>query len=389
MRALTHGRLDEVARFVTETTLIGAEASSVNSEFLSATLDSWRALFAGEPVLEIPHADDYMNMIDRSAGLTAGLTWTAFHRGETDRARWFYEHVAADDFASVRDEAETLVSLLCYVEVALELDDHPRLAVLYERLAPHAHRCIVDGIGGAWVGSVHMQLARLAHALGRGVGRDHIHAATEVHRRADAPFFELLAGHVAGELGVKRTRPPTAAVTHEPQFRRSDGGWLVAWSGDPVEVSDSKGMRDILMLLARPGVEVHVTDLTGGRAGVDRGTGEVLDRRARDEYRRRLAELDAELADAEANHDRARIEKAQMERDFFVAELSAAVGLGGRARVRGDDVERARKAVAGRIKHAVDRIEAVDSRLGRHLRNSIRTGTTCSYEPEHAVDWQL
>jgi len=76
-------------------------------------------------------------------------------------------------------------------------------------------------------------------------------------------------------------------------------------------------------------------------------------------------------------------------RDFFVAELSAAVGLGGRPRVRGDDVERARKAVAGRIKHAVDRIESVDAWLGRHLRNSIRTGTSCSYEPEQPVDWRL
>ncbi|HEX4530664.1 MAG TPA: hypothetical protein VIA11_14775 [Acidimicrobiia bacterium] len=387
MRALTHGRLDEVARFVSETTSIGAAAGSVNSEFLSATLDSWRALFAGEPVLEIPHAEDYMDMIDRSAGLTAGLTWTAFHRGQIDRARWFYEHVAADNFASVGEEAETLVSMLCYVEVALDLDDQPRLAVLYERLAPHNGRCIVDGIGGAWVGSVHLQLARIAHAIGREVGRDHIHTAIEVHRRADAPFFTLLAERVADQLGVER--PTTITVRAEPQFRHRGDGWLVCWSGDPVQIADSKGMRDLAALLARPGAEVHVVDLTGGRAGIDRGTGAVLDRRARDEYRRRLAELDAELAEAEANHDRGRAEKAQIERDFFVAELTAAVGLAGRPRVQGDDVERARKAVAGRIKHAIDRIEAVDARLGRHLRNSIRTGTTCSYGPEHPVDWQL
>lgn len=95
MRALTYGRLDEVAMFVAETTSIGASASSVNSEFLSATLDSWRALFAGEPVLEIPHAEDYMDMVDRSAGLAAGLTWTAFHTGRLDQARWFYEQFAA------------------------------------------------------------------------------------------------------------------------------------------------------------------------------------------------------------------------------------------------------------------------------------------------------
>jgi hypothetical protein len=282
MRALTHGRLDEVARFVTETTSIGAAASSVNSEFLSATLDSWRALFAGEPVLEIPHAEDYLDMIDRSSGLVAGLTWTAFHVGRMDEARWFYEHVAAEEFASIGEEAETLVALLTYVEVALALDDQPRLDVLYERLAPHADRCIVDGIGGAWVGSAHLQLARIAHPLGREVARDHIHAAIEVHRRAHAPFFELIAERIADEVGVALRRVATVTATGEPLYRRTDDGWLVAWSGDPARVPDSKGMRDIAVLLARPGVGVHVADLTGGRAGVDRGTGEVLDRRARD-----------------------------------------------------------------------------------------------------------
>jgi hypothetical protein len=388
-RALTYGRLDDVARFVAETASIGAAAGSVNAELLSATLDSWRALFAGEPVLEIPHADEFMDVIDRSAGLISGLTWTAFHRGDVDRARWFYEHVAGDGFATVGDEAETLASLLAYVEVALALDDRPRLEVLYERMAPHAGRCIVDGIGGAWAGSVHLQLARIAHASDRKVDRDHVHAALEVHRQANAPFFELLTERVAAELGVEGTRPSVTTAVDAPQFRRVADGWLVAWSGDPVRLRDSKGMRDLAELLLRPGVDVHVSDLTGGRAAMDRGTGEILDRRARDEYRRRLGELDAELAEAEANHDRGRVEQARIEREFFVAELSAAVGLGGRSRVQSDDTERARKAVAGRIKQAIDRIESVDARMGRHLRKSIRTGTTCSYEPETQVDWHL
>jgi hypothetical protein len=387
-RALTYGRLDEVARYVAEAATVGAAASSVNAEFLSATLDSWRALFAGEPVLEIPHAEEFMDVIDSSAGLISGLTWTAFHTGDLDRARWFYEHVAADDFATVGDEAETLVSLLAYVEVALALDDRPRLEVLYERMMPHAGRCIVDGIGGAWAGSVHLQLARIAHHFGRKVDRDHVEAAIEVHRRANAPFFVLLAERVATQLGVERPRSVTTAVD-APQFRRTVDGWLVAWSGEPVRVPDSKGMRDLAELLLRPGVDVHVSDLTGGRAAMDRSTGEILDRRARDEYRRRLGELDAELAEAEADNDRGRVEQARIEREFFVAELTAAVGLGGRARRQGDDTERARKAVAGRVKQAIERIEAVDGRMGRHLRKSIRTGTTCSYEPETPVDWHF
>ena len=70
-------------------------------------------------------------------------------------------------------------------------------------------------------------------------------------------------------------------------------------------------------------------------------------------------------------------------------ELSRAYGLSGRARTTGDPAERVRKAVTNRIKHSLNRIADEHEPLGRHLTNSVRTGTFCSYDPEHPVDWQL
>ena len=75
------------------------------------------------------------------------------------------------------------------------------------------------------------------------------------------------------------------------------------------------------------------------------------------------------------------------ERDFLVRELSAAFGLGHRDRRLGDDRERARKAVAGRIKEALTRINAVNPLLAEHLTKSIHTGYLCSYEPEPLTSW--
>jgi len=63
--------------------------------------------------------------------------------------------------------------------------------------------------------------------------------------------------------------------------------------------------------------------------------------------------------------------------------------MGGRLRSAGSGTERARKAVAGRIKQAIDRVETHLPGLGRHLRLSVRTGTFCRYEPEAPVDWRL
>jgi hypothetical protein len=47
-----------------------------------------------------------------------------------------------------------------------------------------------------------------------------------------------------------------------------------------------------------------------------------------------------------------------------------------------------RKVVTYRIRHAIARIADGHPELGRHLRASVRTGTWCSYSPEHRVDWR-
>ncbi len=81
--------------------------------------------------------------------------------------------------------------------------------------------------------------------------------------------------------------------------------------------------------------------------------------------------------------------RAGAERDFIAAELAAALGLDGRPRRAGDPAERARKAVTARIRLTIGRIEREHADLGRHLANSVRTGTTCSYRPETPMLWTV
>jgi hypothetical protein len=155
-----------------------------------------------------------------------------------------------------------------------------------------------------------------------------------------------------------------------------------------VRLRDAKGLHDLAALLARPGRELAVHELVGsplpGADGIERA-----DRTAIDAYRRRLADLDEEQADAAAMHDPVRAERAAAERDALLDELAAVTGLGGRTRRTGSDAERMRKAVGNRIRQAVGRIEQVHPELGRHLRVSVRTGTFCRYEPDRAVGWRL
>ena len=87
--------------------------------------------------------------------------------------------------------------------------------------------------------------------------------------------------------------------------------------------------------------------------------------------------------------DSGRAGNAREELDQLVEYLSGALGLGGRARPLGSAAERARSTVTWRIRNAIRKIAAAHPRLGRHLENTVRTGTFCGYEPETPTIWAL
>jgi hypothetical protein len=177
--------------------------------------------------------------------------------------------------------------------------------------------------------------------------------------------------------------------------------WTVRWAGRETHLRDMKGVRDLALLLREPGRERHVLDLAApvgatadaGEAGdlqVGPGSlGDVIDEQARSAYRRRVVALQAELRDAEETGQLARADAAQVELDALVSALAAAYGLGGRARRISDTAERARSAVGWRIRSAVRHIGERDSDLAVHLRESLRLGVFCSYDPQPPVTWRV
>ena len=170
-------------------------------------------------------------------------------------------------------------------------------------------------------------------------------------------------------------------------FRRGGDYWEVGFGGELASVRHGKGMADLARLLAAPGQEVHCLDLVGGVDEHD--TGEVVDAAARRAYEQRVRDLQAEIDEADATHDRGRAERARVEMDALVDQLTAALGLGGRARRAGGAAERARSTVTQRIRATIRRLDAADPRLARHLQVSVRTGVFCSYAPDEPVRWDV
>lgn len=214
--------------------------------------------------------------------------------------------------------------------------------------------------------------------------------------RASATAVDLTAGRGfrTTALGAAQLKGIDGAVSSfdvEPLPVRADGpviqrdgrdgkDWRVAFRGTEATVRDSKGVADLATLVERAGTDIAAVVLMDGPDALPRSGGDdMLDASAIAAYRQRLGEIASELDQADEAGDATRSETLEAERAALLDELRAASGLGGRTRRMGDDVERARKAVSGRIRDAINRIAEVHPELGIHLAESVSTGRECRY----------
>jgi hypothetical protein len=212
----------------------------------------------------------------------------------------------------------------------------------------------------------------------------------------------------AEQKPVQPRRPPVGAGPSgvlEGTWRRDGEYWSIRYGTTGFRLRDSKGVRYLAVLLSAPGREIHALELLGG-ATVDPsriavaggpamdeglhpdsvgGGDAVLDRRAIAAYRARIEDLQEVVDEAEAYADPERAARAREELDLLVAELSRAMGLGGRARSGISAGERARQSVTKAIQGTLRRVREHDSDLAAHLDRSIRTGAFCSYDPDPGV----
>ncbi|MCU1449887.1 MAG: ATPase-like protein, partial [Acidimicrobiales bacterium] len=315
---------------------------------------------------------------------------TLIDEGQPERARGMLRSLDIDEMAPrYRANYGWLYMLANLAEASTRVGDTDMIAKVETLLAPYAESCVVIAGGVSFGGSASHYLGLLYAASGRPV------EAVAAFEKALAAYDRLGASSWAERTRQAMTEvqsPPTEDAQHAElaELRREGPLWTLRFAGEECRVNDAKGVRDLAVLLASPNHEVPAVELVAqGMAAEGGGADAVLDERARREFRRRLADLDVELAEAEGDNDLGRIGSVKSERDAIAHELAAALGLGGRARALGDPAERARKAVSARIRDAVDRIGAAHAGLGSHLQTSIRTGTFCCYAPPSAVLWRV
>jgi hypothetical protein len=394
MRSLLAGDIPAAFEQATIADAIGTRAGSANAALLVFTLRFHAHLANGTPG---EYADECRRILTEARGLSLPVTYLAapavllIAAGEPAPAveilRQFRETRAED----ITHDSEWLEGHWALAELAMRLDDRPAAVRLLDALRPYQPLWAVDGIGAAVFGVVAHQVGRLAGYLGRQrEAATALHQARAVYERAATPRLAAQVREAFERLGVPSAPAAPMAVG---TIRREGRFWRLIWRDQVTTVPDSKGMRDLAVLLSRPGRPVSALDLveTGGgpaAAAAGEDLGPVLDPAARRAYRDRLSDLECELVEAEAAADLGRTERLRAEQTMITDELAGALGLGGRPRSLGDPVDRARKAVTMRVRAAVRAIEASDTALARHLRNAVKTGRMCVYEPDTEVTWR-
>ena len=349
-----------------------------------------------ERPLQVPSKEMPPNTDLRRAPLLEAQVEIEIAAGDIDRAR-----SAADELEviAVRFQSKALLASAALADGRVRLAEGHALDA--EQRFSDAAR-LWNEVGAPYEAA----LARmgLAEAL-RASGSEH-RAVLEV--QAARMIFDRIEGPAQMESPVQVDDEPKEPSPRDLNvFRREGDYWSVVFEARTVRMRDLKGMRYLARLLTDPGREFHVLDLVAAEAArparTDHGTpagpshipfgdaGEVLDAQAKDAYRRRLAEIDDDLEQAQASGDTERAAQADIERDFLIQELSRAVGLGGRGRRAGSASERARAGVTRAIRQAMARIGEHHPQLSEHLDRSIHTGTYCSYlpDPRTPTSWSL
>jgi len=351
--------------------------------------------------------------------------------------------LSSGDFEGIPRDNVWLLAMALLSETCASLGEGDRARLLYRLLVPFEGRNVVspDAVfggpvsrylgllsaaqedwptaerhfAGAWEQAnldgarPMMARTRLDHArmlLARGEDADR-GRATRLLDEAEALAGELALPAVLEWIAAARPdrdrAAPAAAVALESPaatMQREGEVWRFDYDGRVIHVRDSKGVRNLAVLLASPGVELAAGDVEALADGSGVGAAAQvapdvalagLDATAKGQYRQRLEDLREEVEEAQAWSDPERAARAQEEMDLIASELSAAVGLGGRDRPLSSGAERARLRVTRAIHTAIRRLGDQDEDLGYELGATVRTGSFCAYEPDprRPVSWRI
>jgi hypothetical protein len=389
---LMRGRTETAAELVAVAGRALDQAGLADGWLVVSSMRGYAAVHTGDrdTAAELAQLAEDFAIAEGVRELYAEAAWIWLGAGQVERAIALAATFDAGVLASLPRDFSYLPTLQLVLDVALhagESDLVTRVAVV---LAAYAGRPVITSGGVMFHGVTDDTLSRAADLRG-----DHEEAA---RLRADALATYTRIGATWWRQRLEQWTPKLPAASSDSRMadRRMTlrpgpaGTWLVGHAGTTTPVPARKGMAQVHLLLSRPGSSISALTLAGGSVA-ESDLGPRADATALAAYRRRLRQLDEALDAADATGNATSAEALAAERTALLAEVSAATGLGGRARRVGGSTERARVSVRKAIVAAIDTITTADPVVGRHLATHIRTGLTCTYQPDPGQPsaWEL
>ncbi|WP_448621566.1 hypothetical protein [Geodermatophilus sp. URMC 65] len=429
MLRIRDGRFDEAEALAADCAGLGAAAGDADAQgWYGAQLIAIR-WFQGRSGELVPTLAELVHSPTLSAAdnaVFAALAVAAATVGDRRQATCALGRLSGRGLSNLVRSSSWLVAMYGVVEAAHLLDDVPIAAQAYALVLPFAELPMMGSLAVACFGSTHHALGVASMTVGepdRAVA--HLQAAVRANEALGHWPAAVLSRHRLGEARSRRARPgdgplaaaeltaaaaeaatlgmalsrvdavatarsrvgtpPRAPSTDSLLCRRRGRKWEVQLGHRTAVVGDSVGMKHLNTLIGHAGREISALDLAQGappadtphpaRAAASRQP--QLDEVAMRNYRRRVAQLRAQIDEYDAMNDLAHAAKARTERDWLITELQAAAGLSGRVRHFTHDAERARIAVTKAIHRALDRLEATDPTIGAELRSRVQTGLRC------------
>jgi 7-cyano-7-deazaguanine synthase in queuosine biosynthesis len=193
----------------------------------------------------------------------------------------------------------------------------------------------------------------------------------------------------------------TLEVTHRNVIEVTPYLCRFTFQGEKAEVPPLKGARQLVRLLLAPRQEISALDLAYDTAPTSHtaqismieeglrelgGAGDMIDHKARKNYRERAQEIATLLKAGPSAEHRTELRR---ELEFINDELARASALGGRIRQQSGPHENARTLVHKNVARALGEIEIALPPLREHLRHTLHLGHVCSYAPDPLVHWEL
>ncbi|MFL6022571.1 MAG: hypothetical protein ACJ72O_04460, partial [Marmoricola sp.] len=294
MLDLMRGRPDTVPGLLAQAQEASAQVTIPDDWAVLAVVTGYAAIQNEEPgplAVVAQGAEDFAT----TEGVVVVHAEAAFmwlRAGRRDRAEELLRPFRGGVLSEVARDVDWMLTLQLVLELAVELEDRDLIAEAVELLHPYAGRAVVNAGAVMFHGTTDDTLSRGLLVLGRAEeAAEHRAAALGAYERIGARWWRdrLLGSPAPGVVA------PSSGVHLHPS---AGGLWLVG--ADATPVAGLRGFGYLRELVSHPGQAFGALDLIGAGGAVveESGLGELADRQALAAYRRRLADLDAELAEA-------------------------------------------------------------------------------------------